>query len=170
MSETLAVQERFEFHWDARRLTWLAGWIGVIGAAGLGLLLVDDWSVKALGLAWAAVFGIGVRALLRRRKISAPVVVVSADGVLDTRILAAPIPWSALNRVEAFEAENVPFIGLHFADIDAALAHAKPSVRRIAKVQRGLGFPPASINMSALDGSDEDLLAAIAVFRPELLA
>lgn len=170
MAETHADNRRFEFRWDARRLTWLALLIAVIGAGGLALLFTDnDWDVKLLGGLWFAAFAYGAAALLRRRTITTPVVIVSADGIVDTRILDAPIPWNAIGHIEAFEAEHVPFIGLHFKDVAAALANAKPSVRAIARVQRRIGFPPVSINMTPLDGGNEDLVAAISAFRPHLL-
>lgn len=164
-----ADNRRFEFRWDARRLSWLAFFIAVIGAGGVAMLFVDGWDVKLLGGLWAAIFGYGTFALLRRRTIHEPVVIVSADGILDTRILERPIPWAAIARVEAFEAEHVPFIGLHFKDIAAALAEAKPTVRILAQVQRWIGFPPVSINMTPLNGSNEDLVHAIAVFQPDLV-
>lgn len=169
MPETDTNSRRFEFRWDARRLTWLALLIAVIGAGGVALLFTDDWDVKALGGLWAAAFAYGAFALLRRRTIRTPVVVISPEGILDARILDGPIPWSAVSHVEAFEAEHVPFIGLHFNDATSALAEAKPSVRAIAHVQRWIGFPPVSINMTPLDGSNEDLVDAIAAFRPDLL-
>lgn len=169
MHEAPADNRRFEFRWDARRLKWLALFIAVIGAGGVAMLFVDGWDVKLLGGLWAAAFAYGTFELLRRRSIHTPVVIVSEDGILDARILDRPISWDAVSRVEAFEAEHVPFIGLHFKDVVTALPGAKRSVKLLARVQPWLGFPPVSIKMTPLNGSNEDLVQAIATFRPDLV-
>jgi hypothetical protein len=162
------MQQPIEFRWNGRRLGWLAALIAVIGAGGLALLAEEGSDVKALGLGWAAAFGYGAYALLKRRGITEPVVIVSADGVRDTRIADAALPWSAIARVEGFEVENISFVGLHCDDEALIRAGIKPSVRAIAKAQRLVGLPPVTINMAPLDGSNEDLLAAISAFRAEV--
>ena len=79
------------------------------------------------------------------------------------------IPWVAISGVEAIDAEHVAFIGLEFHDPKAALSSARPMMRLMAPLHRLLRFPSASLQMSLLDGSGEDLLAAIRQFRPGLV-
>ena len=163
------MRQPIEFRWSAQRLGWLASLITLIGLGGLALLGQEDWTVKALGLAWAAAFGYGAYALNRRRAIRTPVVIVSQAGLHDTRISGAPLPWSAISRIEEFEVEHMTYVGLHLRD-DAALATLKRGARVGARLNSAIRLPPVSISMAPLDGGDDDLLAAIAVFRPELVA
>ena len=105
--------------------------------------------------------------MLRRARDREPVVTVSAAGLCDRRIKDGVIPWPAISHIETFEAEHVPFIGLEFHDPKTVLADAKPMFRWFAPLQRFLRFPSASMQMSLLDGSGEDAVAAIARFAPE---
>ena len=164
-----STSDAIEFRWYPPQLKWLAGLLLVIGVLGLVMLREEDAGVKALGAIWTVLFAWGACCLLRRVFDRQPVVTVSAAGLMDRRIMDAVIPWAAILRVDAFDAEHVPFIGLEFHDPKAALSSARPMVRSMAPLHRLLRFPSASLQMSLLDGSGEDLLAAIRQFRPDLV-
>ena len=154
--------ESIEFRWDRRRLATGAVAFAVIGALGVVMLLQPDWGMKALGLAWMAAFGYGAVHMLSLRADRQPVVTISATGLRDRRIKPTPISWAAIANFEEFEAENVPFVGLTFHDRKAALADARPLVRIFAPLHRLIGFPEVSISTALLDGTDAELVAAIA--------
>jgi hypothetical protein len=160
--------ETANFFWDKRRIRRGAVLLLAIGAGGLLMLLSDGLDAKILGVAWAAAFAILAAAVYSRGYSDAPVVTVSDAGLHDRRISKSPIAWSSIAHVEGFDAEHVPFIGVDFHDAGKALRDAKPLVRLIAPMHRLLRFPAVSINTSLLDVSDEDLIAAIQRFRPDL--
>lgn len=157
-----------ELHWDRRRLRRGALLMAAIGAGGVILFTQDDPSAYWLGGAWIAAFAALALAILGRGRRSGPVVTINAEGIHDRRISASALAWDAISRVEGFDVEHVSFVGLDFHDATTALARAKPMVRFFAPLHRLLRLPAVSINTSLLDGSDADLLAAIARWRPEL--
>lgn len=158
-----------EFHWDEQRTRRSTVLLCALGAPGLLLTLVDGIEPKILGLSWSAAFCIFAYVVYSRGSRKEPVVTVSAEGIHDRRISPAPIAWKHIARIEEFEAENVPFVGIDFVDSKAALADGNLMVRIIAPVQRLLGFPAVSINTSLLDGSDADVADAVRRFRPALV-
>ena len=155
-----------QFRWDKRRLNWFIGLFAMIGVPGLLLFGAADIGAKTFGLVWAALAGIGIFALARRKRISEPVIEISSQGIFDRRIANAVLPWRAISNFEEFEAEHVPFVGLDFHDARKALADAKPIVRLNAPLHKLFRFPAVSIQMGLLDGTEADLLAAIRHFRP----
>jgi hypothetical protein len=162
------MSEAVHFCWDKRRTRRSAALLLAIGACGLLIVLSDGLDAKILGVTWATAFAILAAAVYSRGYSDAPVVSVSEAGLHDRRISKLPIAWSSIAHVGGFDAENVPFIGVDFHDPGEALGGAKPLVRLIAPIHRRLRFPAVSINTSLLDGSDEDLIAAIQRFRPGL--
>jgi len=161
--------EAAHFFWDKRRTRRGAMVLLAIGAAGLLLVLNDGLEAKILGVIWSIAFAILAAAVHSRGHSDAPVVTVSEAGLHDRRISRAPIAWSSIAHIEGFDAEHVPFIGIDFHDARKALTGAKPLVRFTAPLHRLLRFPAVSINTSLLDGTDEDVIRAIARFRPALL-
>lgn len=158
-----------QFRWDSRRLNWYSGLVALIGAAGLLFVWQQGWDVKALGLGWMAAFIWGCVSLQRRKSDTEPIVIVSTEGIRDRRISDSVLPWNAISRVESFDAEHVPFVGLEFHDPKAALEHAKSMVQLFAPIHSLLRFPAVSISMSLLDGNGAELIAAIRRFKPEVV-
>ena len=156
------------FRWNARGITRATSLAALIGAPGLLLLRDPDFAVKVLGVVWAAPFAVLALALLKRRHDRDPVVTVSAEGLRDRRISDQTFAWAAISRVEGFDAENVAFVGLEFHNPKTELRTAKWHWRLFAPMHRLLRFPSITLQMSLLDGSDADVLAAIARFRPDL--
>lgn len=157
------------FYWNRRRTRRGATLLIAIAVAGSSLMLIDDVDAKVLGFAWGLSFAALAGAVYSRGSKVQPVVTISTFGILDRRISAEPIHWDSIARIVAFEAENVPFVGLDFHDAKATLATAKPLVRMMAPLHRLLGFPAVSINTSLLDARDEDLLRSVEAIRPALV-
>jgi hypothetical protein len=156
--------DEVQFRWDRHALFRGAAAFAIIGALGVAAPPLGDAGIWLLGLAWAAVFGYGAVRMWRLRSEREPVITIGAAGLRDHRIRDAVIPWGAIAHVEGFEAEGVPFVGLSFHDRKAVLAAARPLVRVFAPIQALLQFPEVSVSMALLDGSEEQLLAAIAPF------
>jgi hypothetical protein len=165
----MAFPAEVHFYWDRRRTRRGAALLIAIAAAGSSLMLIDDVDAKVLGLAWGIAFAALAGVVYSRGSKRQPIVTISTRGILDRRISAEPIQWDSVARIVAFEAENVPFVGIDFHDAKAALGTAKPLVRMIAPMHRLLGFPAVSINTSLLDASDEDLIRAVETIRPALV-
>lgn len=164
---TAIAKDRVEFRWDPARLKWSAGLLVAIGLSGLLLLGETDASVRVLGAVWAIVFAIGAWRVLRHIGDREPVVSVSAEGLRDRRIMDGVIPWASISNIENIDAEHVPFAGLEFHESKAVLANAKLMVRVTALLNRLLRFPDATLQMSLLDGNDEELHAAIRRYRSD---
>ncbi len=162
--------DTIEFRWDKGRVRRLVIAVVIVAALGLVLLLQDDWDVKALGAAWiAALLSLAI-ALSRRAQTSDPVVVVDARGIFDSRLSDQVIPWEDIREVEALEVENLTFVGIELESDAGIVGKLRPMHRMMRWPNRILRFPALSIAMHALDGTNSDLLAAVAQFRADLIA
>lgn len=142
--------------------------IAAIGA--IGLLAQATFWLGALGVGWAAAFVALAVYCVRLGSKTHPVVSVSPAGLHDRRLTSTPLPWSAIQSVAAQStAQGMTSVGLYLND-SAALDGAKFAVRASAWMSALTGAAPVTISMTLLDGSDDDLLAAIAQQRPELVA
>lgn len=154
------------FRWKRGPIGFSAAMLGLASVAGL-LIASEGGPARTLqGLAWTAFFAWAAWRVARRLKDQEPVVTISQEGLRDRRIREAVIPWSAISAIEPFEAESTPFIGIEFHDPGAIMPTARPMMRYAAPLQRLMRFPTTSMQMSLLDGSGEDVLAAIDRFAP----
>ncbi len=101
--------------------------------------------------------------------IRAPVVSVDGEGLHDRRIAGERFRWDEISAVEAYEAENLTWVGLDFKEPAASLAKTGWLVRLSAPLHRLLRFPRVSISMALLDGSSDDLISAVRARRPDLV-
>ena len=155
-----------EFRWNPQPLKWIAGLLVLV--SGLGFVMTDESGSRSdpLGLLWTAAFLWCAWRVYSRVWDRDPVVTVSAAGLFDRRIRRDVMAWSTIAQIEPFEAESTPFIGIEFHDPKAALADAKAMFRLSAPLQRLMRLPSASMQMSLLDGSGDELIAAIERFAP----
>lgn len=136
-----------------------------IGVCSLPLVFAGDVDGKILGIAWTTAFALLARTVFNRGSDRTAVITISASGFHDKRVSKLPIPWAEILHAELFEAEQIPFLGFDLRDRRAVLRNTKLLVRFVAPLHRLLGFPAISINTSLLDGTDEEVMAAIERFR-----
>ena len=158
------------FHWNGSSLKLCAAFVTLLFVLGLPMLVSDELDVRLAGIGWMFLFAWLMGMFWRRLRQKDPVITVDALGLLDRRMSREGFLWSEIARVEAFEAESTHWVELAFADPKRSLSKTNWLVRACAPLQRLMGLPRVSISMSLLDGSTNDLLAAIRSFRPELIS
>lgn len=156
------------FHWSRKKVRLIN--VGLAFALGVGVLIIayGDRGAQIIGVVWVAGFAWLMAVLVRRSRSTEPVVTVSPVGVLDIRYLDQPIPWSDIARIEKLKLENMAFLGIVLWDETKYLSQVHWFVRASRWPNKLFRFPLISISMHTLDGSNSDLEAAIAEYRPNL--
>lgn len=130
-----------------------------LGACGLGVRLAADWWLA--GLAWflALVFG-SAAAILLYRLLAHPVMVrVSGEGVFIRR-LGVTLPWAAIDHVERRNMRGQPLLAI----TETPAGHPvfdEQTVILGAALNEKAGLPPLAISGTGLDGSVDDIAAAM---------
>jgi hypothetical protein len=144
------------------------------GAASLGMTfgavifaLVSPWmwivAAPALLLFGAGGLMFLYRALCDRRL----VVAISADGIMDRRILARPVPWESIDAIGFPEIGPVQYLMLAVPD---AHGFARPRGRFSSWMGRGqVTDGQILIAFQGLDGALTDALAAIGARKPDVV-
>lgn len=161
---------RTRFYWSRRKVGYIAALLLVALAVGGLIIAYGDEGARMIGIAWVAGFAWLIALLWRRSRSADPVVIVDAAGLSDKRILYRPIPWRDIARLETLTIEEVAFVGVVLRDEAAYLNDVRWMVRATRWANRLFGFPLITISMHTLDGSNDDLIAAIAAYRPDLAA
>jgi hypothetical protein len=134
------------------------------GAVVFALAAPWMWIVAAPAL---VLFGGGGLMFLHRVLFNRRIVVaINADGVMDRRILARPIPWGAIEAIGFPQIGPVPYLLIVVQD---AGAYARPRGRLASWIGRGLvAGDQIMIAFQGLDGGLTDALAAIGARRPDV--
>ena len=124
----------------------------------------DDWKywVAALGVLF---FGFTtVMTIWRAVTMKGPVVTMTPDGILDTRVAANPIPWSAVRGISTWSQSGQKIMVL---DVDPAVEKTLP-LTRIARWSRGtnkkLGADGLCVTAQGLKTSYPKLLDAATAY------
>lgn len=161
--------DRFEFYWDARRLRSLA-W-RVLVATAIVTAIAQPWhdTVRWGTLALMLVFLLTSRAISKRSSDHEPVVVIDRTGICDRRIAPAPIPWTCISAIAPYDPISSRALDIYVALPETTLAHARPSARLGARLQKRTGVPALTISLLLLDADVTRLTEAIGTFRPALV-
>ncbi len=156
---------RTEFYWSRRNVGWIGALTAFVASFGVLLIVFGDEGAQVLGYGWIAVFVALFVSLIRKSRSLLPVITVDERGLFDRRGFNAPIPWSDIGDVEPLEVEGMTVVGVNLTE--QALDKARPLLRWMKWSNRLLRMPTFSISMHPLDGSAEDLIAAIAHHRAQ---
>ncbi len=160
--------ERVEFHWSRPKVAYIGAGLLVTAAVGVLIIVYGDGGAVVLGALWIAAILALAALLIRRSRSREAVVVIDGNGIRDIRVMSRTIAWDEIAGLEEIEAEHLRFVGIELVDARRTLAHAGALVRWMRWPNRLLGFPEFSISMHTLDGSTEDVVAAIRAHRPDL--
>ena len=127
-------------------------------------------AVKVLGLAWLLAIARLAHGIARRARSGAGVLMVDQSGILDLRLMPRRIGWHEIEMVFPVNLERGKVIDLSLRWPDTTLAGTRWLTRIGAILQQAYGVPAITISMLFLDGHVADLLAAIAHYRPDLVA
>jgi hypothetical protein len=156
------------FRWSRSSLKLCIAMMSFLFVLGLPMLLSEDAATRLAGAVWIAAFVWLASALVRRMKSTDPVVTVDALGLYDRRIAGEGFGWDEILHIEAYEAESMTWVGIELKDPRVSLVKTRWFVRLFAPLQRLFRFPRVSISMALLDGSPEELIAAIRAACPGL--
>ncbi len=157
--------EAVDFRWHARSIRWIELLLVVPLALGVLMMLSD---AAALGAVWVAVFAALIARLEHHARSRAVVITVDSKGLFDRRMTVAPLAWPDIAGIEEFEAEHMRYVGVELRDPAAATSRLRWLPWTARPLHRIFGFPALSISTSLLDGTTDDLLAAIQRLRPGL--
>jgi hypothetical protein len=157
------------FRWNRAALRLHIVLAAAISALGLPMMIYGDVGARIFGALWIAAFATLILALAKRLGDTRPVVTVDAAGLHDRRIASEGFRWDKISAIEAYEAENLTWVGVEFNEPEVSLAKTGWLVRLSAPLHRLFRFPRVSISMVLLDGSTGDLIAAIRSLRPDLV-
>ncbi|MGQ0456350.1 MAG: STM3941 family protein [Hyphomicrobium sp.] len=155
--------ERRQFCWSRRKVSWIGAGVLLVAAFGVPMIVLGDDGAKALGAAWIVVFLGLLAVLLRRSRSTEPVIVIDERGLLDRRAFEAPIPWSEIRSVERLVVEHMTVVAIDISD--GALSKARRMIRWMKWPHKLVRMPVFSISMHPLDGSVDELIAAIESWR-----
>lgn len=152
----------------ARVSVWRTGGIALAsaGLAALGgyMLVLPEPGVRWIGGGIAALFGLLAIGCVRQLLRTDPVIEIGPEGVLWRRWSDQLVPWSAITRVAVRRVRYQRFVCLWLAD-----PSAYPPARRFGKLSRvnkALGFGDLPLATGGLDRHTDELVAAIAAYRP----
>lgn len=157
-----------EFRWHRPSIRRIELLLAPVLAIGVLLLLSDGAEAWIMGVAWLAVFLSLIARLEWHARRNCIVITVNREELFDRRMSYHPFAWAEIVSVEDFEAEHMRYVGIVLKEPRATGARLRWLPRVAYPLQRLLGFPGLSISMSLLDGTTDDLVAAIQRLRPDL--
>ena len=142
-------------HIETKRSFWLLRGVGsvVLAAVSIVLLLraVPGTLVWWVSVVAAIFFVMGAIVGIAQGMRRGPRITLDATGVHDRTLGVGVIPWSDIARVEPYGVAQQGFVGLHLHDAAPYLARASMLKRMLARLNRGSGFPPFSVNLAGVD-------------------
>lgn len=172
---------RFHYH----RGLLMAFAVGAVALMALGTILFVTASPSGSdvpkGVFIIGFFGLVLIFVARVWYDRDPVVEINVSGIRDRRIGDQTIPWNAISAVRGygtwdnrllkilrflsgFSKAGNRFLGIIVDDPDRFYRPPNPFVRVLGRFNLLVGYPLLSINMGPLDGTYEDLVAAVGRF------
>lgn len=156
------------FAWSHAKLRCAAWKTLAATAPAVPLVFAANTAVSALGLAYLALIALRCEVLSRRVRQPSPVLLIGPSGIADMRT-GLRLRWQDVSRIWRINADTARVIDIEVRWPKELLSHTAPTIRLGARCQLASGLPAVSISFSMLDGSVEDILAAIRAVRPDLL-
>ncbi len=130
-------------------------------AMGVFLLAAGDPSDAWIGWLSVAFFGTGAVVFVRQLLDARPRLVVNDAGVEDRTLGGGLISWGEIEEAYLLSIHSNPFICLELRDPARFLARLSPFKRRLARINRRLGFTECSLNLSGVAVDPQQLLELI---------
>lgn len=156
------------FAWSSAKVRRAAWWTLAAASPAVPLVFLGNAPLSVIGLVYLALIALRCEVLSRRAQQDGPILLIGSSGIADTR-LGLRLPWQDVSRVWRINTRTARVVDIEVRWPKELLAHADPRVRLGARCQLGSGLPAVSIGLGMLDGSVEDVLAAIRAVRPDLL-
>jgi hypothetical protein len=168
MIDTAAHLEIRQSPWEMLKLMVLAvGFVALSLALALpaysGMTFRYPTNYIAIAVGWVGFLFFGACLILiglRAATTIGPVLSLTPEGILDTRVAAKRIPWTAIRDIKTWEYSGQRILVL---DVDPEVeANLRPSLmtRLTRRANAGLGADGLSITTQGLSMSYDDLVAA----------
>lgn len=142
-------------HWSVLTIGGLC-----FAAAGIFMLLSGGPPL----VAWAAIvfFGGGSVVSIRQTLDGRPRIVIDDRGIHDRTLGVGVVEWDDITGVSVGIIQGNAFICLGLADPGKYLGRLSPVARRLAELNRGLGFSEISLNLAGTDADPDRIEELIA--------
>lgn len=152
------------YHADRRTLTLLL--LTSLGFVALGVWLLSVEGLDAW-IGWLNVlfFGAGAVVFARQMASSRSRLVIDDDGILDRTLGVGVIAWDDVLAAWPYEVGRHGFVGLELRDPDVYRRRTGPVKRAAMRGHAALGYPPLSLNLTALKGATAAEVAAVVLAR-----
>ena len=125
-------------------------------AIGVWMLLDGDlWGGGIVTL----FFGAGTLVFIRQMLWRGPRLTIDDEGLHDRTLGVGVIRWDDVQDAWPAEMNGQPFVALVLRDPDVYLDRLGPVRRTLTRANRFVGFPPLSLNLSALKDADAERIA-----------
>jgi hypothetical protein len=158
------------FSWSIEKLRFAALVLVAAALPAAILAMASAAAVRVLGLAWLFAIARLAHGIARRATSGTAVLMIDQSGILDLRLMPRRIGWHEIKTVFPVNLDRSRVVDLGLRWPGSTLAGTRWFTRLGAIVQQTFGVPAITISMLLLDGQVADLLAAIARYRPDLVA
>ena len=152
-----------------RRNARLAAAFAIAACGAIPFMLAHYAVVQTIGAIWLGLCAHLVVAMVERAIDRRAVVRIDRHGILDTRVLRRPIEWWEVAALCPLDLDHSGVVELTLRHPQRTLANAPWHVRLGLGWHRQLDLPDVCINLTMLDGSARDVVAAIRRYAPHLV-
>ena len=141
-------------HFGTKQSFWLSRSFGGLAMAAASAMMARAGAGSAVG--WVGIvgvifFGIGAVVGIYQGTRRGPRLTIDADGIHDRTLGVGVIAWSDIVNAEPYGVARQPFVALLLRDPSKYLVRASPLKRFLARLNRGSGLSPFSVNLVGLD-------------------
>lgn len=104
--------------------------------------------VSIIGMAF---FGLGAFVLLYQVLDRRPRIIISETGIIDRTLRVGEIGWGDINSAELRSVRQTKFVALKLNDTKKYLSRLSNYSKKIAKLNKALGFGELTLNLSLVD-------------------
>ena len=154
-------------HFGTKRSFWLSRAVGGVFMASASAMMAragNGTAVGWIGIVGVIFFGVATVVGIVQGSRRGPRLTIDAHGIHDRTLGVGVIEWPDIINAEPYGVARQPFVALHLRDPSKYLARASGFKRFLARLNRGGGLSPFSVNLVGLD-ADPWYVAQLIVSR-----
>ena len=141
-------------HFGTKSSFWLSRAVGGLAMAAVSVMMARAGAGSAVG--WVGIvgvifFGAGAVVGIFQGTRRGPRLTIDEQGIHDRTLGVGVIAWSDIANAEPYGVARQPFVALHLREPSKYLERASPLKRFLARLNRGSGLTPFSVNLVGLD-------------------
>jgi hypothetical protein len=142
--------------------------LSILGFAAAGVIPTQSGSYKLVGWAIVAACFAAAFVFVRRAMGGGVQARIDGRGVYAPAFSAEPVPWDRIRSLLPLRAGIQRIVRFELDD-PASYASANPIKRAAGALDSGMGFGHFGINTTFYDRGQDELLAAVRHYRPDLV-